>query len=231
MSMPHPDFCCVVHACTPRHKREAHAGSNFAATRTSLGRLTPSLLAAMAPKAIDAAYVNRDVPLPDARRNDWGDIARFLAMARLDLDVVQRFEQECSMWRANMFTPLVMALTPSRSVTPAPKPKAPPAGFEGDAQPTPKTKPPPAGLEDVPDDMARPAKLWTSQRLAPLRRTAATEVIYAGDPIHVLPPGTRHPVFAPSRRHRSKDACTTPWGSMRLGGAGTHSPAGRRRRG
>ena len=81
-----------------------------------------------------------------------------------------------------MLTPPVMALTPSRSVMPpAPKPKAPPIGFEGDAQPTPKAKPPPATLEDVPDNLARPVALLD----------AATS-----DPIHVLPPGTiRDPVI------------------------------------
>ena len=65
----------------PRVTPKLTPARTFAATRTSLERLTPSLLAAMAPKAADAAYVNRDVPLPDARRDDWGEIARFLALA------------------------------------------------------------------------------------------------------------------------------------------------------
>ena len=58
----------------------------------------------MAPKQMDRAYAARDVPIPEARQNDWQEIARFLAttrqlmhsgglrhaFARLELDAVQR---------------------------------------------------------------------------------------------------------------------------------------------
>ena len=67
------------------------------------------------------------------------------------------------------------------SVTPpAPKPKAPLISFEGDAQPTSKAKP--------------RRQAWRTSRTTwrSPTSTAATEVIYVGDPIHVLPPGTWH---------------------------------------
>ena len=95
------------------HRSARRLASSLPCNWTSLHVLN-AFLDAMAPKATDKAYVTRDAALPDARQDDWNDIARFLAMARqlthsgnlrhafarLDLDVIQRFEQECSVWRA-----------------------------------------------------------------------------------------------------------------------------------
>ena len=102
----------------------------------------------MAPKATDAAYGRRDDALPDVRPQDFHDIARRTGgwtkimhsgglrhtFARLEVNDVVRFEQECSIWRANMLTPPVMALTlsPSTTARPKPKAKAPPAGLDVD---------------------------------------------------------------------------------------------------
>ena len=80
------EFCRGVHVCTLRHERAArdavaHAGSRFVPLLGRLDVLNPPVSDAMAPKATDAACASRDVPLPEARRNDWGEIARFLATA------------------------------------------------------------------------------------------------------------------------------------------------------
>ena len=75
----------------------------------------------------------------------------------------------------------MMALAPSRSLM-EPTPRAKP--LEGD-QPKTRTKALPAGFEDASDVVGQQVAL-----------VAATEVIYAGDPIHVLPHGTiRDPLF------------------------------------
>ena len=69
----------------------------------------------MAPKATERAYASRDAALPDVRPGDFDDIAGWLAagrqimhsgglrhaaFARLEVNDILRFEQECSIWRA-----------------------------------------------------------------------------------------------------------------------------------
>ena len=94
----------------------------------------------------------------------------------------------------------------SRSVTPpAPKPKAPPIGFEGDAQPTPKAKPPPlTGLEDVPDNLARPVALMDAATPGSrrLRRHRGHER-WGPDP---RPPARARSGTSPSTSWTSRDA-------------------------
>ena len=142
----------------PRVHRSARwLASSSIPTRTSLGRLTRALPDAMAPK-VDAS---RDAPLTEVRPQDFDDIARWLsavrqithsgglrhAFARLDVNDILRLEQECSIWHSRMMPPPVVALTPSRSLTPnQPKAKAPPTGFELDG---PYVGGPPAALLDV----------------------------------------------------------------------------------
>ena len=139
----YPNICVVVHACMVRHERDArdavaHAGSQIFAPKflDALDVLAPSLPDAMAPKTTDAAYGRLYAAIPDVRSEDWQEIARFLstarqlmhsgglrhAFARLELDVIQRFEQECSIWRAQTLTPPVMATPPQSKAKAKPLP-------------------------------------------------------------------------------------------------------------
>ena len=63
------------------HRSARRLAGLFARNWTSL-HVPNAFRDAMAPKAMDRAYVTRDDALPDVCRDDWNEIARFLAQAR-----------------------------------------------------------------------------------------------------------------------------------------------------